>query len=74
MDNAIEKTAGTLGENLPKEQARVRKVLGYYKEIGPNGMIGAHMIEQDLKLADEAIISGDVVSMIRAYETLRGIK
>ena len=32
----------TLGDALPKEMARVRDVLGHYKEIGPAGMFGAH--------------------------------
>jgi hypothetical protein len=64
----------TLGDALPKEMARVREVLGYYKEIGPAGMFGATMIEQSLRTADEAVMSGDVVAMMRAYEDLKSIK
>lgn len=63
----------TLGDALPKEMARVREVLGHYKEIGPVGMFGAAMIEQDLRAADAAVMSGDVVAMIHALENLRGI-
>jgi hypothetical protein len=63
----------TLADALPKEMARVREVLGHYREIGPAGMIGASFIEQDLRAADQAVMSGDVVAMIRALETLRGI-
>lgn len=69
-----EKSAESLGEALPKEQARVREILGFYKEIGPAGAFGAAMIEQDLRRADEAVISGDLVAMIQAYNTLREIK
>ena len=63
----------TLADALPKEMARVREVLGHYREIGPAGMIGAAFIEQDLRAADKAVMSGDVVAMLRSLETLRGI-
>jgi hypothetical protein len=63
----------SLGEKLPKELARVRVILGHYKEIGPAGMFGAVMIEQSLRAADQAIISGDLIAMIRAYKDLQDI-
>lgn len=63
----------SLADALPKEMARVRAVLGHYKEIGPAGAIGAMFIEQDLQAADRAVMSGDVVAMLRALETLRGV-
>ena len=63
----------SLGEAFPKEQARVREILGLYKEIGPAGAFGAAMIEAELNRADEALVSGDVVAMIRSYEALRQI-
>ncbi len=65
--------AETLADALPKEMARVREVLGHYKEIGPAGMFGAAMIEQDLRVADRAVMSGDVVAMLRSLKTLQGI-
>lgn len=64
----------SLAESLPKEQARVREVLGYYKEIGSAGMFGAAMIEQSLQKADEAAASGDLTAMIVAYDDLKSIK
>jgi len=64
----------TLGDALPKEIARVREVLGHYKELGPVGMFGAMFIEQDLQEADRAVMSGDVVAMLQAFETLKGIE
>ena len=69
MDAPIE----TLADALPKEMARVREVLGHYREIGPAGMIGAHFVEQDLRAAHRAVMSGDVVAMLRSLETLKGI-
>lgn len=63
----------TLAAALPKEMARVREVLGHYKESGPAGMFGAAMIEQDLRAADRAVMSGDVVAMLRSLKTLQGI-
>lgn len=66
--------AESLGEALPREQARVREILGHYKAIGPAGMFGAAFIEADLREADQAVMSGDIVRMIRAYEKLKGIE
>lgn len=64
----------SLAEALPKEQARCRELVGRYKEIGPAGMFGALMIETALRQADQAVMSGDVVAMLRAYEELRLFK
>jgi len=66
-------TTETLADALPKEMARVRVVLGHYRELGPVGRFGAHFIECDLREADNAVMSGDVVRMIRALQTLKEI-
>ena len=65
---------GSLVEEMPKEQARVREVLSHYKAIGRPGMFGAMMIEESLRAADEAAISGDVIAMLHAYNDLKEIK
>ena len=62
----------SLGEAFPVEQARVRKLLTVYKELGPVGSFGAMMLEQTLARADKAAISGDVVAMIKSYKELEG--
>lgn len=64
----------TLGDKLPEEMARVRVVLGYYKEVGTVGIFGATMIEDSLQKADKAVISDDLVAMIAAYHDLKEIK
>lgn len=64
----------TLGDEFPKEQARVREVLGYYKEIGPAGAFGAAMIEDVLRRADRAAVSGDVIEMLRVFKELKEIE
>lgn len=69
----MSKEAKSLAEALPEEMARVRVVLGYYRELGPVGAIGAMFIERDLQTADRAVMSGDVVAMLQAYETLKGV-
>lgn len=61
----------TLGDEYPKEQARVRELLGEYRKIGPAGMFGAAMIEGVLREADEAAVSGDLPRMIVAYDRMR---
>lgn len=63
----------TLGDDFPKEQARVREVLGYYKEIGPAGMFGAAMIEDVLRRADKASLEGDLPAMITVYQEMKEI-
>lgn len=64
----------TLAEALPREMSRVREVLGHYREIGPAGMFGAAFIEQDLREADNAVMSGDLARMIRALKKLQEIE
>ncbi len=64
----------SVGEEFPKEQTRVRELLGNYREIGAPGIFGALMIEQVLQRADQAALSGDVVGIIRSYEELKGCK
>ena len=61
----------SLGEDFPKEQARVRELLGLYRSIGPNGAFGAMMIEGTLARADRAAMSGDVIEMIRSYKEMQ---
>lgn len=64
----------TLGEALPKETARVRELIKLYQSIGPAGQFALMMIERSLKAADKAMIEGDVVAMIQAYEDLKGFE
>lgn len=64
----------TVGDDFPKQQARVRAVLQLYKDLGPAGAFGAMMIEQTLQQADEAMASGDIVRILQAYEALREIE
>lgn len=64
----------SVGEDFPKEQARVRELLGIYKGLGPVGGFGAMVIEAVLKRADEAAMSGDVVAILRSYQELKGCK
>ncbi len=65
----------SLGEQLPKEIARVRdEVLPAYLEIGVAGQFGAAMIRQSLDAASKAMIEGDVIAMIQAYKELQEIE
>ena len=64
----------SLGETYPKEQTRVREVLGYYKEVGQAGAFGAAMIEDVLRRADTAAIGGDPVEMLRLFKEMQEVK
>ncbi|OHE63863.1 MAG: hypothetical protein A2001_01495 [Treponema sp. GWC1_61_84] len=63
----------SLGEALPKEQVRVRELILQYRDpmLAGAGVFAAAMMEQSLKVADQAVMSGDVVEMIKAYEDLK---
>ena len=60
-----------LAEALPKEQARVRKLVAVYDTI-PTGGFVAMMLRQALAKAEQSASSGDVVAMLRSYEELKG--
>lgn len=62
----------TLADAYAYEQSRVRELLGFYKEIGAAGAFGATMIEDVLRRADAAAISGDPVELLRMYQELQG--
>ena len=63
----------SLGEALPKEQARVRKLIELYRDpmLGGSGTFAAMMMEQSLQSADKAVMSGDIAEMIRCYNDLK---
>ena len=62
-----------LMEGLLEQRDRVRDLVKIYEELpGGVGIFGAAIMKQNLKLADEAITTGDVVKMARAYEELKG--
>lgn len=64
----------TLGEEYPKQQARVRTILGYYKEIGPAGAFGAAWIEDLLQRADKAAVEQDLPAMISCFKEMQEVK
>jgi hypothetical protein len=64
----------TLGDALPEEQARCRELLEQYRGIGPAGAFGAAMIEAALRKADVAVMSGDLLAMIVAYQRLKELE
>lgn len=64
----------TLGDGLLKELERCQDLLVSYAAIGHVGDFGAMMIRKDIAAAHKAMIDGDVVAMLRAYESLKGCK
>ena len=62
----------TLGEELPKEMARVRDVLmPQYQSIGPAGGFALAMMRASLDRATRALAEGDLPAMIAAYQELK---
>ena len=66
----------SLAETLPQEINRVRALQDTFKELRgmPNVIVEPQiaMMERDIAAAIAASSAGDVVAMLRAYETLKG--
>lgn len=63
----------TLGDALPREMARVRdEVMPAYLAVGQAGLFALAMMRADLDAAAKAMMEGDVVAMIRVYQSLKG--
>lgn len=60
-----------VGEELPKEMARVRELLPLY-DIIPTGVFAATMMRNDLDRAAKALAEGNIIEIIRVYESLKG--
>ena len=62
----------SLGEELPKEMARVRDhLMPIYLSIGLPGSFAVAGMRADLDRAAKAMIEGDTVEMIRVYQSLK---
>jgi len=62
----------TLGDELPRQIARVRdELLPRYLECGPGGAVAAAMMRADLDRASRAMIEGDIVEMVRICQKLK---
>jgi len=65
----------TLGDDLPKEMARIRDVvMPAYQEIGPAGGFALAFMRRDLDAAARAMADGDLPGMIAAYKALKDYK
>jgi hypothetical protein len=62
----------TLAYALPKEIERCQQLLVDYAQIGSAGAFASMMIRADIAAAHKAMMGGDVVEMLRAYEALKG--
>jgi predicted Ser/Thr protein kinase len=66
----------SVGEAFPLEQQRVRELLDQYRSL--DGMPGVNVkfaiaaIEQVVRRAEAAAMSGDIVAILRSYEELKG--
>ena len=60
-------------EGLHKQMSRARELRKMYDGI-PMGFIGASIIDQDIKQAEQSIEHGDVVEMLAAYKSLEALE
>ena len=63
--------ADTLAAALPREMVRVAGLIPFYRQVGSGGLAAAPM-QASIDRAQEAIASGDVLAMLRAYHDLQG--
>lgn len=65
----------SLGEDLPREMARVRdEVMPLYYLVGIAGVPALMMMRHALNGAAKAMAEGDVVAMTRWYQELKGFR
>ena len=64
----------SLAEALPKQQARIRELLGHARDMGKAGMFVVTIYNAALTRAEQAASSGDVVAMLQSYQELKDMK
>ena len=64
-------TPNNLPEAMEKQIQRNRGLVKVYNSI-PTGIFAASMIERDIIKAISALASGDVIRILRSYESLKG--
>ena len=65
----------TLGDELPKEITRIRDVvILQYLSIGPASTFAVTLMRAALDRASKAMIEGDVVEMLSAYQDLKSFE
>lgn len=66
-------TTESLADALPREIQRVQELIPMYESV-QMGFIAAGLMRASIRAAHEAMIAGDIVSMIRALADLKGYK
>lgn len=61
----------TVGDDFPKQQARMRECLQAGLDIGPAGRFYVAVCREILARADEAAISGDINLILRSYTEMK---
>lgn len=64
----------SLGEEYPKQQARMRTLLKHGRDVGPAGIFYCAMIEDLLQRADRAAMEQDVWKMAGVYQEMKDFK
>ena len=64
---------GNLIDGLKNEIKRCEQLLEIYKSI-PQGAFAIIMIKRDIGRAEQALINGDIVEMIKCFKALQDCK
>lgn len=68
----METETKSLGTELPKEIERCQELLEAYASLGPVGLFGHAVIKLRIAAAHKAMLEGDCIAMLQAYEDLKG--
>lgn len=61
----------SLGEALPEEIQRVMDIRDIYLNTGTAGAFASALMKRSIDRASKAMVSGDVIEMLRCYEDLK---
>ena len=64
----------SVGEDFPRQQARLRELMEQYASIGPGGTFGLIILKAMANRAEEAIASGDIVAILKSYAEMKECK
>ena len=69
-----EQTVENVGQALPLELARVRRLRQQYDEIGQSGQFGLGMIDVAIRRAEVAFVVQDVSAMCKCLAELQSLE
>ena len=61
----------SVGIEFPKELARCKGLVGFYRSMGPDGAFAAAAVSAIVESAESAWESQDVVELVRTFQAMK---